>query len=242
MPDDAIISEMEVTPTVLTLAGTDSVFVEAVVATRGFAVMAEMGGPRPWLRYALAAGDSLILDANTPAGVYDLADGRQILLGPPGGYPRSYGIRERAHPMLIFSVASRRRVGVLVASEETRTFSEPSDASVATLFRSGAQYRSWTVHREEPLAFAVPLDWYRRAWIQLPDSLTNYRVLFFGYGDSGEAPPRRPIRRFGEVRFEGTAPPARRHVVLPGAERLDLIGEIRLVLNGPTTVRVEKVR
>src|SRR6266545_5145251 len=106
MPDDAIISEMEVTPTVLTLAGTDSVFVEAVVATRGFAVMAEMGGPRPWLRYALAAGDSLILDANTPAGVYDLADGRQILLGPPGGYPRSYGIRERAHPMLIFSVAS----------------------------------------------------------------------------------------------------------------------------------------
>ena len=145
--------------------------------------------------------------------------------------------------MLAFSVSSRRRIGVLVASEQIDAFREQSDMTLADLFRAKAQYRSSKVRDEEPLAFALPLDWYRRAWIELPDSLRNYRMLFFGYGESGNAPRTEPILRYGTVRFDMPPHAARKAVALPGTEeRLDLLGEIRLVCLEPTTVRVVKVR
>ena len=229
-------------PTILVHAGRDSLRIEANVELGGLGGSGVIHGPMSALRYALASGDTLELDGHTPAGVYNLADGAQVRLGSPAGYPRYYSYSPKMHPMLVFSIASRRRIGVLVASEETRAFTEQSDAELAELFRSTAQYRSWKVHDEAPLAFAVPLDWYRRAWIELPDSLRDYRVLFFGYGESGDVPGLEPIPRYGAVRFSLTPHPARPAVALPGSERLDLVGEVRLVVNGPTRVRVQKAR
>ena len=229
-------------PTILVAAGTDSIFIKTIVKEAGLGTMGYIGSPASVDHLVLASGDSLRLDGNTPEGVYDLADGTRLTLGPPSGYPRGVMFQPKMHPMLDFVVHSRRRIGVLVASEQMGAFREPSDSALVELFRSRAQYSLSKVGSDKPLAFAIPLDWYRRSWIELPDSAQKYRVAFFGYGDVGEPPRSAPIGRLGTVRFYPGPPPARPAVALPTSAPIDLLGEVRIVTGGPAIMQVEEVR
>ena len=227
---------------ILVSAGMDSVFVEDIVEAGGPILQSLIESPRSKDHLTLASGDSLLLDGNTPEGIYDLSDGTRLTLGPPRGYPRVFTIRPKPHPVLVFYASSRRRIGVLVASEQTGAFKEQSSIALAELFRTKAQYRSSKVRESEPLAFALPLDWYRRAEIELPDPPKNCRVLFFGYGDLGDAPQSQPIRSFGSVQVTPKSLPVRPGVALPSTGKIELIGEVRLVAGGPAIMRVESTR
>lgn len=227
---------------VLACAGEDSVFVDPIVRPAGLGNVAVIPGPGSALRYALASGDTLRLDGSTPGGVYPLADGQVVTLGPALGYPRNYAIRHKPHPTLGFCVSSRRCMGVLVASRLTSLFGEAHDARLLEQFRSSAQYRSARVVNDKSLAFAIPRDWYRRAEIELPDSLTDYRVLFIVYGGIGPAPSLEPNRRVGTARFSMAPPPATPSVALPGSSPLTIVGEVLLLARGTNGIRVERVR
>jgi len=226
----------------LTLGNEDTVVVDPTVQLSGVGNVVEIPAPASALRYALASGDTLRVDGSTPPGAYELADGRRVTLGAALGYPRIYTISPKPHYALSFSTSSRRRIGVLVASSLTLAFTARDDGSLAETFGSMCQYRSSRVRNSEPLAFAVPRDWYRHAWVELPDTLADYRVLFFGYGASGPAPSVTPVTRSGRVRFNITARPSAPAVELPGASPLQFIGELRLTRIASGTLRVEKVR
>lgn len=67
-------------------------------------------GPR---RLVLEDGTPLVVDDRSPAGTFQLEDGRQVTVSPRLGYPRYYSITDEPRWAIIFEGASAEDIGAL---------------------------------------------------------------------------------------------------------------------------------
>lgn len=147
----------------------------------------------------------------------------------PNGDARSLAAERR--PAVFFSVASTRQVGVLAIPESLPEYAGEDEGALAALFRERAQYRSCRLSSRSLTAFAIPHDWYRRAVLELPDTTTSFRLVFFAYGEPGSARPTASMALVTGPRLVASMTPST-GVSLDASGEIATLGSVRLVTGG----------
>jgi hypothetical protein len=177
----------------------------------------------------LANGDSLRLDAKTPAGDFDLADRRRITVTAGIGYPRVVRYRSPPTRALTFRVRTAGRVGMLVASGADSRWSDAVSCSLYAVWQDSAGtypggMSGWVQALPEHVraaALEVPSSWFEHGTLELAlDRATPLGITWIAFdrlpGDGSPSPavPADHVRATGRVIGRMVVDPRRGGVVL----------------------------